>query len=186
MRLEIKAEKTMSEQIQQELIKSAHLSQEKLDIWIDELQYMVKSWSLTSELQHVGSRVATHEGAHNLLHSFTTVYPYIEAIVVVDETGNVLARSEDEADLDMEALMDIEPEYVDLAHDQDLLVSDPFKSRVSSDPAFAIAANMKFEGHQNLLIVFVDLGKFFDEHLNDLKIGADDSCRSFKIYFRLG
>lgn len=166
-----KAEKTMSEQIQQELIKSAHLSQEKLDIWIDELQYMVKSWSLTSELQHVGSRVATHEGAHNLLHSFTTVYPYIEAIVVVDETGNVLARSEDEADLDMEALMDIEPEYVDLAHDQELLVSDPFKSRVSSDPAFAIAANMKFEGHQNLLIVFVDLGKFFDEHLNDLKIG---------------
>lgn len=166
-----KAEKTMSEQIQQELIKSAHLSQEKLDIWIDELQYMVQSWSLTSELQQVGSRVNSHEGAHELLHSFTTVYPYIEAIVVVDETGNILARSEDEANLDLKALMAVEPEYVDLAHKNKLLVSDPFKSRVSSHPSFAIASNMKYEGHQNLLIAFVDLGKFFEEHLNDLKIG---------------
>ncbi|SMO92720.1 methyl-accepting chemotaxis sensory transducer with Cache sensor [Gracilimonas mengyeensis] len=163
-----KSSTSMEDQIRTSLDVLVEQAEHKMTAWFESVDQTVEVWTNIAVLNDIGTIKQSPYEANQLLDTYAEQSDYLEALLITDDTGQVIAGSNYAESRDLHLG---DREYFSEARSKSTSISELIESRLSGNPIFTIAKWMDTGNGEGALVAVIDMNSYTNEYITNIKIG---------------
>jgi len=164
------AKNAMEHQINEEMENLAESTTRNLNAWIADIERISANWTNEPEFGTAISTGTMGEEVERILDGYTSTYPFLEAVLIANRTGTVIAAS-DESQVGKVNIS--QRDYFQASLRGEQVISDVMESKLTGDPVFVVSNALKEGENTGVLVTVVSLFVFSDQYIDPVEVGEE-------------